>query len=474
MRPGNSVARHSIEVAMAQLASRIVVPPPASPARGSLLRVLGVGFGLAVTIGDTIGAGILRTPGDVATSLPNAWLFISVWVLGGVYAFLCALSVAELATMIPRSGGHYVFAREGLGDFAGFLIGWSDWLSIAGSNALIAIVVGEYAGLLFPIVAGHNIAVACGVVTFFTLLQWRGIRWGAGVQNVSSAIKALLFVLLAFFCFVLSHPVVSAAAPPPLPHGIPLLAAFVLAMQAVVYNYDGWQGVIYFGEEIRNPERNVSRSMFGGVLLITGIYVSLNLAILHVLPMSQLVGNKLALGAAAAAIWGDHADTIIQVVTIVSLLAAVNAIQLQGCRVMYAMSEDGLFVSAGKRVNPGGTPDFGLLVSLLAEIVFIVSGTLNQVLAALALFFVTNYIVDLVTVFILRRRQPDRPRPYRTWGYPWTTAIALAGSCAFIVGVFAGDTRNSIRSLIILAASYPLFRLVKYFTRQQANSRGSD
>jgi APA family basic amino acid/polyamine antiporter len=465
MQPGNQGALHSIEVAMAEAASRITAQPAAAPARGHLLRVLGVGFGLAVTIGDTIGAGILRTPGVVATNLPNAWLFMSVWVLGGLYASLCAISVAELATMIPRSGGHYVFAREGLGDFAGFLIGWSDWLSIAGSNALIAIVIGEYAGMLFPTVAGRHATVACGVVTFFTLLQWRGVRWGAGMQNASSAIKALLFVLLAIFCFVLPHPTTAAQAAPPLPTGASLFTAFILAMQAVVYNYDGWQGIIYFGEEVRDPARNVPRSMFGGVLLVMGIYIALNLAILHVLPMSHLAGNKLALGAAAAAIWGERADTIIQIVTIVSLLAAVNAIQLQGCRVMYAMSQDGLFVSAGKRVNLGGTPDFGLLLSLLAEIVFIVSGTLNQVLAALALFFVTNYIVDLVAVFRLRRRQPDRPRPYRALGYPWTTAVALIASFAFIIGLFASDTRNSIHSVLILAASYALYRLVKHLAR---------
>ncbi len=457
---------------MSQLASQVAVPQPAAPARERLLRVLGVGFGLAVTLGNTIGAGILRTPGEVASYLPNAWLYIGVWLLGGAYALLCAISVAELATMIPRSGGHYVFAREGLGDFAGFLIGWSDWLSIAGSNALIAIVVGEYAGLLFPVLAPHGIAVACSVVTFFALLQWRGIRWGAIVQNFSSAVKALLFLLLALFCFLLSHPAIAATAPPPLPTGVPLLAAFVLAMQAVVYNYDGWQGIIYFGEEVQNPARDVPRSMFGGVLLVTAIYISLNLAILHVVPISQLVGNKLALGAAAAAIWGEHADTIIQVVTIVSLLAAVNAIQLEGCRVMYAMSEDGLFIAAGKRVNLGGTPDFGLLLSLVAEVVFILSGTLNQVLAALALFFVTNYIVDLVTVFLLRRRQPDRPRPYRTWGYPWTTALALLGSVAFIVGVFLSDTRNSVRSLLVLAASYPLFRVIKHFSAPKPASAG--
>lgn len=431
--------------------------------------MLGVGFGLAVTIGDTIGAGILRTPGEIAAHLPNPFLFIAVWIIGGLYALMCAISVAELATMIPRSGGYYVFAREGLGDYAGFLIGWSDWLSIAGSNSLIAMVIGEYAGMLFPTLARHQTAVACGVVTFFTVLQWHGIRWGAGVQNFSSAVKTLLFVALAVVCFFYARPVTATGPSPALATGFSLVTAFVLAIQAAVYTYDGWQGVIYFGEEIQDPGRNVPRSMFGGVLTVMAIYILLNLAVLHVLPMSQIAGNRLALGAAAAQIWGARADTVIQIVTIVSLLAAVNAIQLQGCRVMFAMSSDGLFARIGARVNKGGTPDVGLLICTIVEVLFIVSGTLQQVLAAMALFFVTNYVMSLVSLIVLRRRQPNRPRPYRTWGYPYTTAVALVASAAFVVGVAVTDTVNSLHSVLLLAASYPLYLVVKRLVRRPAS-----
>src|SRR5919199_2985353 len=143
--------------------------------RGGLLRVLGVVFGMAVTVGITIGMGILRTPGEVARQLPNPWLFIGAWLLGGVYALLGAVSVAELGTMIPRSGGFYVFARRALGEYPGFVVGWSDWLSTCGTVAAVALVVGEYAGLLAPSLAGRTLAVAAGVTVAFALLQWRGV-----------------------------------------------------------------------------------------------------------------------------------------------------------------------------------------------------------------------------------------------------------------------------------------------------------
>src|SRR5256885_5181783 len=145
-----------------------------APGRGHLLRVLGVVFGMAVTVGITIGMGILRTPGDVAAQLPNPWLFIGAWLTGGVYALLGAVSVAELGAMIPRSGGFYVFARRALGEYPGFVVGWSDWLSTCGTVAVVALVIGEYAGRLFPRLDGHSAAVACAVTLAFAVLQWRG------------------------------------------------------------------------------------------------------------------------------------------------------------------------------------------------------------------------------------------------------------------------------------------------------------
>jgi len=437
--------------------------------RVQLLRILGLGFGLAVAVGNTISAGILRTPGEVAQHLPNMWIFLGVWVLAGLYALLCAFSMAELATMLPSSGGHYVYARYAFGEYPGFFIGWCDWLGNSGTNALVSMVIGEYAGLLFPALAGKSTLIACTVVTVFSLLQWVGTKWGASVQNVSSAIKALMFVALALACLFYATPSHAGSPVPPLPQGFGLIAAMILAMQAAVYTYDGWQAVIYFSEEVHDPARDIPRSMFGGVLLVMGIYVLLNVALVRTLPIGQIAGNKLALGSAAGMLWGPRADTILQVVTIISMLAAVNAIQLMAPRIMFAMSRDGLFHHSGAHVNRGGTPDVALLMSLVVEVAFILTGTFNQVIASLALFFVVNYIMDFLSVLVLRRREPERARPYRAWGYPYTTVFALIVSFAYVVGVFVSDTSNSIRGLVILAASYPLFRLVKWTSRASSH-----
>jgi APA family basic amino acid/polyamine antiporter len=217
-----------------------------------LLRVLGLGFGLAVIIGNTIGAGILRTPGEVAAQLPNVWLFLGVWVAGGLYALLGALSLAELGTAIPRSGGQYVFAHRALGTYAGFVVGWSDWLSTCGSIASVAIVVGEYSGVLYPPLSGRTIQVALAVTLIFAFLQWRGLRWGSSTQNLTSILKAVAFIALVLACFALGGEGLSNLhAESSIPKGLPLLAALVLALQAVIYTYDGWNGVVYFSEEVR-------------------------------------------------------------------------------------------------------------------------------------------------------------------------------------------------------------------------------
>jgi len=230
----------------------------------------------------------------------------------------------------------------------------------------------------------------------------------------------------------------------------------------VLYTYDGWYGVIYFGEEVRNPNRDVVRSMFGGVLLVIAIYVVVNLAYIHVLPMSKLAGEPLAAGAVARAIFGTYGDTTIRVLAILSLLSTINAYTLTAPRILYAMSCDELFHHRASRVNKGGTPTITLLFSTVAATLFITSGTFNTVLAALAFFFVANYSMGYISVIVLRRREPELPRPYRAWGYPWTTLIVLLGSIAFLIGAVITDKQNSLWALGILAASYPLYLIVKF------------
>ena len=437
------------------------------PKTGSLLRILGIGFGLAVIIGNTIGAGILRTPGVVADHLPSPGWFIGVWVLGGLYALLGAFSISELAAMVPRSGGYYVFARRALGEYPGFAVGWTDWMAQCGTTAAVALVIGEYAGDLIPPLRDRHAATAIAVTIGVALLQWRGIRWGSATQNITTAAKAIGFVALVVAIFALATPAADTVPAKAMPAGTLFFAALLFALQSVIYTYDGWYAVIYFGEELRDPGRQAPRSTFGGVFSLMGIYLLVALALLYALPMSQIAGQNLALATAARSVFGATGDTVIRVLMIVSMLAGINAYHLMASRIPFAMSKDGLISGWLGRVNPGGTPTTSLLLSAAIAVGFILLGSLDlgettafeRVLAITAFFFVVNYLVAYTATFALRRREPDTPRPYRAWGYPWTTGLALAGSLAFLMAAADQDSENSLYAVGVLALSYPLYRL---------------
>lgn len=448
---------------MNEAASVPAIAAAAKNRQGKLLRILGLGFGLAVIIGNTIGAGILRTPGEVAAYLPNTWLFPGVWLIGGLYALLGAVSIAELGAMIPRSGGQFVFVRRALGDYPGFIVGWSDWVSTCGTVSLISMVIAEYSGVLIPALSSRAAIVASAVIISFAVLQWRGVRWGSNVQNLTSLLKALAFIALVAACFIFGgdqsgqinnsqSPVINERS---------MFLALILALQAVIYTYDGWTGVIYFSEEVREPGRDIPRALLGGALSVMVIYLLVNLALLYVLPLSRIAGEPLAVGAAAQAVFGARGETIIRWLTIISMLSAINANSLMASRVLFGLGRDELFSDRASVVNQGGTPTVALLLSTIVSVFFIVTGTFNQVIAVLAFFFVLNYALSFFSVFVLRRKEPDTARPYRAWGYPWTTGLSLLGSVAFLIGAVAGDTRNSLYALLLLALSYPVFLLLR-------------
>jgi APA family basic amino acid/polyamine antiporter len=449
--------------------------PSRSAGRGKLLQVLGVWFGIAAAIGNTIAAGIVRTPGDIAKLLPNPWLFLGVWVLGGLYALLGASSLAELGAAIPRSGGQYNYAHRGIGEYAGFLVGWSDWLSTCGTSAAVAIVIGEYSAVL-PIFAGREKIVAVSVLIFFGVLQWRGVKWGSGAQLLTAALKTGAFVILVAACFILgSHfhaaSIATAARSPAvtLPTGFLLMTALLLGLQSVIYTVDGWDGVIYFSEEVKNPGRDVPKAIFASVFSIMGIYLLLNAAVLYVLPMNEISGNNFALGAAANKVFGRFGDPIIRTIMIVSLLSCINACQMFCARILYSMSCDRLFFRRASAVNKGGTPVVALLLSTIVAIIFVL-GTFERVIAMLSFFFVANYTLSYTSVFLLRKREPEMPRPYRAWGYPWTTGIALVASAIFLVSSLLEDRSNAPIAFVILLLSYPLFRVIKSVSRTSATS----
>jgi APA family basic amino acid/polyamine antiporter len=437
-----------------------------APSRG-LLKILGVAFGLAMIVGNTIGSGILRTPGDVAAQLPNGAWFLGVWAAGGVYALFGAMTMAELAVALPKSGGQYVYARRALGEYAGFVIGWTDWISCAAAVAAGSIALGELSGSLAPALAPYGTAIAVAVTVVFTAVHWIGVRSGDITQEVLSAIKVVALLAVAAACFMAPGASNAGDAAPAFPSGFVVLSAIVLAFQNVLYTYDGWNGVVYFSGEMRDPGREIPRAMAWGVVAVAAVYLSLNAAYLHSLGIAHLAGEKFAASAAALAVFGTTGARIVNAVMVVSILGNVSAIIMQASRVPFAMAADGLLPRSTARVNRGGTPDVSLAATGLVVITLILSGTFETVIALAAFYYVMQYAVTFTSLFVLRRREPELPRPYRAWGYPWIPALVLLGAVAFIVGSFFGDRVNSIRAVLGIAASYPVYRVAKRFLRSE-------
>lgn len=436
-----------------------------SPApSGKLLRVLGVTFGLAAAVGGTIGVGILRNPGGVAEHLGSYWLITFAWVLGGVYCMLGANYLAELATMTPRAGGFYPHSQRAFGNYGGFIVGWSDWANNTLALAYISVVFGEYAsGLFMPGWPSGRVLCSVSVLAIIAGVNMIGVRSGSGVQKVTALIKCIALLAFVVACFAFGGGASADAAPPTAAtQGFFVgLTAFVLAFQIVLGTYDGYYSPMYFSEEDTNPSRNIARSMFGGIALITAVYVLVNISILHVLPMSQLAASKFAGGDAMAMIFGERAGQIVTVLALLSLIGILNAITMSAPRIMFALGRDGLFVSKADEVNKGGTPSFATITTALIAIVLTVVGTFDLLLGIGQFLIVVVMVLLVVALFVLRRREPDAPRPYRTWGYPFTPLLMLIFSMLLFIGYCVSNPFPSVIAAAALVLSYPLYRVVK-------------
>src|SRR5271157_1588715 len=401
-------------------------------ARTSLLPVLGLFFGIAVSIGATLGVGILRQPGPVASYLRAPWLIMLMWFVGAIYSACGASNVSELATMIPREGGFYVYAREAMGDSAGFAVGWSDFLANVAPAAYGAIAA----------------------------MQWFGVRLSARVQQAASAMAALALIGLVVGCFLMRTPASTAPAPPA-PAGS-FLAAMVLAIQSIAVTYDGWYEPIYFAEETRHPTRQLPRAMFGGLALLAGIYLLLNAAFLRALGPAGLAASKFAAADAAKLIFGRASEIIISVVAVVILLTLLNSVLMSSTRILFAVSRDGLFWRRAAQVAKNGTPRPALALATLVAVGLVLSGTVDRLIAISGFFYVANYCWAYVSLMVLRRTEAAAARPFRVFAYPALTLLTLAGSLAFLAGAVVSDWRNSLYALLLLMASFPvraLFRL---------------
>ncbi len=448
-----------------------------SQAKRPLRRILGLGFGLAMVFGGTVGVGILRLPGTLAAALGDTHLIECFWIVGGVYALLGAAAVSELAAMMPQAGGFYVYARRAFGNGAGFTIGWSDWFNEVAALAYASITAVTFLGTLWPSANAYPQAGAVAILLAFTALHWVGLRLGSTLTRLISVAIGIMFLVLVTAC-LLAAPAARPAAP--MPHtavSLPLLSmgmleVLVTALRAVFVTYDGWYSPIYLAEESTDPTRTLPRALIGGTVVVTALYVLINMAVLRVVPLPVLAVSALPAADAARVVLPHGGATWVTVISLLTVLSLINAMLLIAPRILLAMGRDGLFTERATVVSAGGTPRLALAISCAAAAALILSGTFEQIVALAAVLFLLNYISAYLALFVLRRRDPVAPRPYRVVGFPATTAIVLVGCLALLAAAVWEDRRSGMTVALVLAASAPLYAWISRRRRRSIELGG--
>jgi APA family basic amino acid/polyamine antiporter len=414
---------------------------------------------LAVSVGGVIGVGILRTPGEIAGVVSDPWVFVLLWLFGGLFVLLTAIVVAELVGMTPRSGGTYSLVRRAYGPFSGFVMGWIDWLSCVGDIAIKAIVVCEFASLIAPSIRPWQTPLAVTISTVFAALQLWDVRLGAKIQEIAAASMALMiigFTLALFF----AEPVMSSGT---LINEAPVseLAVWSLVVASVVYTYDGWSYASYFSGEVEGAGANVARACIKGVLVVIPLYLFLLAALAWKVPLVSLAGQDLALAAALEMAFSPLISTIVLVAAVGILLAHQNLLYMSGPRVLQALAEDGLAFEQASEISKGGNPVFAVMVSWAISLVLIISGDFESLLYLSVFFYMFVYVGLIGGVLILRVREPESDRPYRVWWHPWSTYICLAGWFAIGLLEVVAEPHTAIYAVIMIAVAWPVYQIAK-------------
>jgi APA family basic amino acid/polyamine antiporter len=436
--------------------------------RDGLARELGLWDATLLVVSGVIGSGIFLTPGAIAGQLPHPGAILAAWLAGGLLSLAGALANAELGAMFPRAGGDYVYLREAFHPAAGFLVGWLSFFVIyAGTIATLAAGFADGLGHFVPLGPRGELAVAVALTLGSSALNYVGVRWGARANNVTAVFK-----LAALAAFVLIGPFAGkgdAANLLPLASGLGALswAGFGLALSPVLFSYLGWNSSVYVASEIRDPGRNVPRSLFLGLALCTAIYLLVNAVYLYAIPAPELaqVGN--AGEAAARALFGPASGSVLALFVLASILGTLNATVLVGPRIAYAMALDRLFFAGVDRAHAEfRTPSVAIAVQAgVATAILLALETFESALQYTTFAILLATMADVAALFRLRRAQPARPRPYRAWGYPVVPALYFLANAGVAGALLYGRPTECALSLGLALLGLPFYA---YFARRAA------
>ncbi len=429
-----------------------------------LPRTLGLLDALSIVIGCVIGGGIFLVPNLIAQNLPTATAILGTWIFAGVVSFFGALACAELGAAMPATGGQYVFLREAYGPMAGFLCGWTNFLIARGAqSAWLAVVLSIYISYFHPFGPVASKAIAVAAIAIFTFVNYRGVSFGALVQKSFTLAKLVGILVIVGSAFLFGH----AAAAPPVAVAPITLSSFGVALIACLLAFDGWVQMSFVAGEIRNPQRNILLALGFGIATVIAVYLLANMAYLRVLSIPEIAASAHVGADAAGRILGPVGGTLVSVIILLSIIGSLNGAVLTCPRVYFAQAQDGLFFRRFAEVHPRyQTPGFAILAQGVWATVLIVSGS-YEALIDYAMFAIwLSYAFMIAGVMVLRRTQPDLPRPYRMWGYPVTPLLFLGIALWFLGNMLVTRPIPSLAGLGLIATGVPV-----YFIWQRVRSR---
>lgn len=396
--------------------------PAPTPSVG-LAKALTLTDAVLLLVGGVIGSGIFLTAGQIAGSVKRVDAFILIWVAGGLISLLACLSVAELGGMFPTSGSQFVFLREAYGELPAFLYGW---ITVAagqtGAAAAIAVGFATYLGSLVPAVAPYTKAVAISAIALVTVINIFGVKQGSVLVNIATWTKYAGMAALVVFGFALGKGSTAHFSQqlPDAPAGSQLAMAFGLAMISVLFAYEGWSYVTWVAGEMKNGARDVPKALIIGISAVIVIYLLMNAVYVYALPLSAISQSKAIVREAGAALFSPRVGAALAAMVLVSTFGALSSAILATARLAYAMARDGVLFPALAYVHPRYQTPVTSLVALAAWAAAIaLSGTFGQLLTFSVFMMILGYIASVGALFVLRRKLPDHPRPYRCIGYPF-------------------------------------------------------
>jgi len=458
---------------------------PTRAATPGLVRGLGLWSATAIVIGDTIGTGVFLVSSDMARTVGSTALVFAAWIVGGIIVLFGAFCYAELGAAFPKAGGAYVYLERGLGPLWGFLFGWmSSFLERPVAMATLAAGCLRFIGFLLPAVAlplavGHvgsyaftlTLAqpLAAAVIVVITAINYLSVRMGGAIQVLLTSLKVGTIILIVVLGVALGKHVAAAASPAITPISLGALGAFLTALVPAMWAYNGFNDLGDLGEEILQPHRNIPRAIILGLLTVGGLYLLANVVYFHVLPFAQVARSQHVASDVVQSFAGHQGAAWLTIAMAISALGALHVVELTGARIPYAMARDGAFFQFAQRLQPRfHTPSGALLLEGTVAALLALTGTFEQ-LYSLFVFAVWIFFALVALALIrLRRREPGLPRPYRTWGYPWTPLIFLVAAIALTVNLWLVRPVRSSLGLGVILAGVPFY----YRWRGAARSSG--